>query len=681
MNTATPLVDRFSIAKLNTLTILGNSMEAAGTLIYVYLNMRRAGTTVVQNDAKTLLVATPIPNGTALPNGALLPDGTLILPKTIPPDGTILPKGTVYLASWKLPIQNLSFGGGPAKLKSGDRLYVQARAVGKEVSLPTTIYTIGGLDQPSAPYVLDEVAGTPRAVYELDTLLQGDVPLLLDYTTIPPTEVPFFPNAAQRVPEGVTVSVYIENTFLAHVQSDYLGHWKLDLAEHLNHPLLPLTKGQILTVKATRNQEPLPGLLPVQVTYPSATSSATMVLSGYFERQLFSYYPAQWKVDDVNLGNGDLANFTKVLALTLDDIKSYIDTFPAIFDIERCDPKYFPAIAALLGYPLNRLDSMDSQRLQIKNAIQFWRRKGTTEVFRILFYLLDYEIEMVELWTQDYKVMFPVEAVGYPKAHYPLGPPNNAPELIENGGTWYKSPYFGIIINPLTVYESTRNPDGSLKNFPYQIDYENCLWETGASSVSLSLDDLKYLLQRIDYFRPAHCVLDYIAFNLPMQECVPIPYQDPDYWEWWVQWVPTEPGWFLPYCNPDDPIYYRDGVTSTRPDKKGTVTLGVTRDPFGPFAPATPAINMKRLPERGYCHPGEELIVDLQPTTTETYTRYLDRSGMGIGFYPMQDPLNPDTIDRNDWPSRDPLTPPPLRDGKYRYTSRLVMSLETHEGA
>ncbi len=624
MKTVTPVVNRASIASPATTEIFGTLPDGvAGTIIYVYLNMRRAGTTVVQNDAQK---------------------------------------------SWRLPIGRLSFGGGPAKLQPGNRLYVQARAVGKEVSDPTPVYTILGLDQPSAPYVLDEVAGTPRAIYERDTLLQGDVPLLLDYSVTPPMEVPFFSNVSDRVEEGVAVSIYIESTFLAQVQSDRNGHWAFDLSQHLSHPLLPLQKGQMLTVKATRHQEPLPGAVPVQVLFPSAESFPTTVLSRYFEERLFSYYPANWRQDDASLGNDDLKNFTKILALTLDDVKSYIDTFPAIFDIDRCDSKYFGAIAALLGYPLNRLDSIESQRLQIRNAVQFWRKKGTVDVFKILFYLLDYNIEMVELWTQDYATMHPVDAVGYPKVQYPLGPPNNAPELLENGGTWYKTPYFGIEISPLTTYVST-------PTYPYQTDAQACPLETGGASVSLSLDDLRYLLERIDYFRPAHTVLDYVAFHLPLQECGPIPWEKT---RWDVLWQPTEPGWHLPYCDPDDPIYYRDGIRSTRPDGKGTVTLGVTRDPNGVYPPSRPSINMKRWPERGYCHPGEELDFGLFPTEDEEYWFYLRRDGMGHGMYPLEEPIG--DVDRNDWPSRDPIGTPPDRSGKYRYTSRLRMRLETYTG-
>ena len=627
MKTETPVVNRASIAKLNTSAITGTLPGgAAGTIIYVYLNMRRAGTTVVQNDASR---------------------------------------------SWYLPIERLSFGGGPAKLQAGNRLYVQARSVGKEVSDPTPVYTIAGLDQPSAPYVLDEIDGMPRSVYERDTRLQGDVPLMLDYTVDPPAQVPFVGDTAARIEAGVSVSVYVEGTFLAQVQSDMYGHWVLDLNEHLSHPLLPLKKGQILSVKATRHREPLPGGLPEQYVYPSSESPRVAVRSQFFERRLFDFYPAHWKQDDAALGTADLANFTKILALTLDDVKSYIDTFPAVFDIDRCDPRYFGAIASLLGYPLNRLDSVESQRLQIRNAIQFWRKKGTTDVFRILFYLLDYHVEMVELWTQDYRTMHPVETVGYPKAEYPLGPPNDAPELLENGGTWYKTPYFGIVINPVTSYVPT-------PKYPYQTDEEACPLETGSASVSLSLDDLRYLLERIDYFRPAHTVLDYVAFHLPFQECGPIPDEKA---RWDVRWQPADPGWYLPYCEPDDPIYYRDGLRSTRPDGKGTVTLGITRDPHGPNAPQKDHIKMYRLPERGYCHPGEELEFELQPTDTEYYWFPLSRSGLGEGFYRDGHPIDEFTpLDKNEWPSRNPLCDPPDRSGRYRYVSRLLMTLSVDPG-
>jgi phage tail-like protein len=634
MKTATPTLDRSSTRLSDVPPIIAPvaisgtlSEEAPGAILYVYLNMRRAGTTISASNAER---------------------------------------------SWSLPVTALSFGGAAPKLKVGDRLYIQARAVGKDMSDPTPIYTIGGIDQPGVPYVRDE-AGTPRAIYERDSLLEGDVSLLLDFTDpAASVRIPYISTVLLGIAEGVSVSISIDESHLATVQSDRNGHWSLDLlsTEVVNHPLMPLKRGQILTATAFRYAtDPNTGL-QTSVLYPSAESLSATVLSGFFEQKLLSFYPAVWRSDDA-ARNGDLAAFTKVLALTMDEVKSYIDDFPKVFDIDQCDPKYFNGIATLLGYPLNRLDSVQSQRLQLKNAIQFWRKKGTADVFKILFYLLDYQINMLELWTTDYAIFYPGIMFNglevYPKSTHPQGPPNSAPELIENGGLWYKSPYFAIEINPLVTYIDTPKYD-------YKTDPVACPVETSGASISLSLDDLKYLLERIDYFRPAHTVLDYISFNMPILECGPVPDEQV---EWGVKWQPQESPWG-PYCDPDDPIYFRDGITSTRPDRRGTCVIGVTRDPYGPFASTKPYVNMKRNPDRGYCHPPEFLEFELDSTDSEYYYFQLRRDGLGDGMYPVQSPLG--TIDMNEWPSRNPLCDPPLRDGKYRYVSRLVITRETYEG-
>lgn len=705
--TATPTVLRASFQVSSTAIQGSLPEEPAGSIVYVYLNERRAGTTFTSSMAGR---------------------------------------------PWYLPISALSFGGAPQILKPGDRLYVQARAIGKDPSEPTLVYTLDGITQPGAPEARDENDPERTSIHEREPKIGGLIPLLSTFVGIVETQELYTGSPEIGLPEGADVSVYVDDTFLAKVRSDAQGKWELDLLDPTvsESPLLPLRNGQIVTVKASRVRiDPDTGD-SILVALPSVESLPGRVFGAFFERRLFDFYPDQWRVDDTT---GDLKAYTKILALTLDEVRSYIDRFVDIFDIERCDPKYFGLIAALLGYPLNRLDSVESQRFQVKNAIQFWRRKGTTEVFRILFYLLDYDVELVELWTEDYQTFYPgimdlsvspaVEV--YPKSLFPMGPPNAAPELVENGGTWFKSPYFGIDVKPLVGFF----PTGT---YPYRTDttaiYPDlpnyCPYETTAASFSLTIEDIRYLIERIDLFRPAHTVMDWIRVRFDILECGPIPL-DPLMFEK-TKFI-DEPGW--PYCEPDDPIYYRRGrllgpgvpmtvswedtstgvpvpVTevlvgpapgSTRPDQLGTLDLGVTRDTLAPIplwtpatsyaawtivqtiggpateylrveiagvsggvepvkpgvgntvvdgtvtwlslvatsgnasAPTAPHIELYRDPQPGHCDPIEEFEWRPEAPDQEEYWFYPNRSGYGEGFYP-DGPVG--MVDRTDWPSRNP---------------------------
>lgn len=621
--TSTPIVDRSTIFSSSTQLagFISNDEVAGNTLVYVYVGTKRVGATTINAATVTL-------------NG-------------------------VVLKTWSVLIRDLSLTNQSHALRRGDTVYVQARGVGKDLSDPTRVYTVDGLDQPDQPYVQEDPSKERRDIFERDRYVSGDVPLLNGVQA-------FTADVTRGIPAGVSVSVYINRTYLTSVQTDIGGHWVLDTLDQSNpdladSPLLPLSKNDIVTARATRYSVAQDGSR-TEVLAPSVDSPAAEVRSGFFRSRLFDYYPAVMRTDD---SSGDLKAFTQVLALGMDEMKSFVDQFTDIFAIDRCDPRYLGAIAYLLGYPLNKLDSIESQRFQVKNAAEFWKRKGTTSVFEAIFYLLDYDVHVQELWTRDYVKFYPtvmapplyVDPVYHDSGDNPIPPPDTAPELLENGGEWYKSPYFALVIQPASDLVPT-------PIYPYDTDPVACPLETNSQNIALSISDLRYLLERVNFFRPAHTVLDYLAFTIPIQECGPIPRER---LETEVVWKPQEPGWYLPYCEPDDPVYYRDGLRSTRPDGKGLTTLGVTRDPAGLVPPLS--VKMKRRPERGYCHPGESLLVDLAPGTSEYYYFFLNRSGLGEGFYP----LGTEPIDHDCWPSRDSVDPPD-RSGKYRYVDRVQVT-------
>ena len=306
-------------------------------------------------------------------------------------------------------------------------------------------------------------------------------------------------------------------------------------------------------------------------------------MSTYFQDNLLRFLPAEFLVQDH--GFGDLVEYLQIIAIPLDEFDTLIEDFTSIFDVETCDPKYLPYLAKMLNYELDDRDDVNSKRTQLRNAVAWYKRKGMEESFRILFYSLGYSINLVELWTRDYKTffrypgtftppIFPAKVVGTSLVFLTIGPnnrnlavkidggseltitlplgdnltlasiadylnvsllaiggecyldssdhiviaslkagadsivsilevesdasstlglqhgrvygidynvPDSWPELFENGGSWYKSPHFGI-------------EAFSIKN--YVIDEE----------------EFRYIRSRIELVRPAHTVLGYLDY-------------------------------------------------------------------------------------------------------------------------------------------------------------------------
>lgn len=99
----------------------------------------------------------------------------------------------------------------------------------------------------------------------------------------------------------------------------------------------------------------------------------------------------------------DLEKFNNSVAATLDEIKLYIDKLVDTLDIDFCPKDKLYIIANLLGYELNREDDPDFQRRQLKSVIDSYKAKGTSDSIKILFYTLGVNVEVVPLWTPDFK--------------------------------------------------------------------------------------------------------------------------------------------------------------------------------------------------------------------------------------------------------------------------------------
>ncbi len=94
----------------------------------------------------------------------------------------------------------------------------------------------------------------------------------------------------------------------------------------------------------------------------------------YFEDKLLDLLPPIYREQDTT---GDLQAFLRVPAITLDELKDLIDRLPDIFDIDRCDVRFIPLLSAVVGYSFDPTRDPDTQRREIREAIESYRRKGS----------------------------------------------------------------------------------------------------------------------------------------------------------------------------------------------------------------------------------------------------------------------------------------------------------------
>ena len=98
-----------------------------------------------------------------------------------------------------------------------------------------------------------------------------------------------------------------------------------------------------------------------------------------FEKRLVDLLPPVYREQDAT---GDLAAFLSLLAAALDDLKDLADRFPEIFDVDRCEERFLPLLAGLVGWPWEPMQDAPRQRQQIREAVEFYRRKGTIPAIR-----------------------------------------------------------------------------------------------------------------------------------------------------------------------------------------------------------------------------------------------------------------------------------------------------------
>lgn len=93
-----------------------------------------------------------------------------------------------------------------------------------------------------------------------------------------------------------------------------------------------------------------------------------------FETELLKLLPPLYTERD---HSGELATFLKLPGKELDRLKALADRFPELLDVDRCDPKFLPYLAAIVGWPYDPTSEPAFQRQAIREAVEFYRRKST----------------------------------------------------------------------------------------------------------------------------------------------------------------------------------------------------------------------------------------------------------------------------------------------------------------
>jgi len=99
----------------------------------------------------------------------------------------------------------------------------------------------------------------------------------------------------------------------------------------------------------------------------------------YFEKKLLDLLPPLYRERD---DSGFLSTFLKVPAASLDELKELADRFPEIFDVDRCEERFLPLLAELVGHRFDPLKDAARQRRLIREAVEIYRRKGTIPAIR-----------------------------------------------------------------------------------------------------------------------------------------------------------------------------------------------------------------------------------------------------------------------------------------------------------
>jgi len=95
-----------------------------------------------------------------------------------------------------------------------------------------------------------------------------------------------------------------------------------------------------------------------------------------FAEQLINLLPEVYSESD---NSGDLKAFLSVIGPTLDELKARMDGIPGLVSPGECPPDFLGYLAALVGAEYDSTSNPSPQRQRIREAIERYRRRGTTE--------------------------------------------------------------------------------------------------------------------------------------------------------------------------------------------------------------------------------------------------------------------------------------------------------------
>ena len=102
-------------------------------------------------------------------------------------------------------------------------------------------------------------------------------------------------------------------------------------------------------------------------------------MSGHFDDRIIDLLPPIYRERDTS---GDLSAFLAIPAATLDEMKNLIECLPDIWDVDACDPRFLPMLSAIVGYGFDPTSDPDTQRREIREIVEQYRRKGSIPAIR-----------------------------------------------------------------------------------------------------------------------------------------------------------------------------------------------------------------------------------------------------------------------------------------------------------
>ena len=97
-------------------------------------------------------------------------------------------------------------------------------------------------------------------------------------------------------------------------------------------------------------------------------------MAPYFDKKLGELLPPLYRERDET---GDLEAFLNIPATALDELKEHIDRFGDLFDVDRCEARFLPLLGEVVGHRFDPKADAETQRRDIREAIEIYRRKGT----------------------------------------------------------------------------------------------------------------------------------------------------------------------------------------------------------------------------------------------------------------------------------------------------------------